>query len=80
MVVLVASLENGTYEKEYAKGGSFEETEFSIEELTNTLIHKKVTPVSEEKVKKHYYTEEPRDLERWKQIQDRYQKQAKQTA
>jgi hypothetical protein len=70
MVITVASLENGTYQKEH---GGEDSIEMSVEELTQSMIMGKSTPKTREEVeKKRYYIEEgPVDLTRWNRLKNK---------
>lgn len=72
MVITVASLENGTYQKEH---GGEDGIKMSVEELTQSMIMGKVTPkTKEEVVTKRYYIEEgPVDLSRWNRLKSKHE-------
>jgi hypothetical protein len=74
MVVLIAALENGTYETEYLKGGKGGEVEMTIEEFTALQLGGKTAPKSKEEVAKRYkldpVTEEQKA--RWERIKAKY--------
>lgn len=69
MVVLIASLENGTY-----KEGNDDQTEMTVEELTEVMLEGKSESKTREQVSKNYYVEDvsESDLARWKEIQKMY--------
>ncbi len=74
MVVLVASLKNGTYKDEYLNGGTdgIDNATMSVEDLTAVMLKKKPLGKSSEEVSKRYYTEKPANASRWKQIKEIY--------
>lgn len=77
MVILVASLENGTYEDEYLnnKSTGIDSGNYSIEEFTKLMIEGEATPKTKEEVRsKNYFMEEPADVNRWESIKKLYNK------